>query len=177
MATIEAVEKKEAGLKAMMKTVGRDKRKIEETIATLDEYKKEALEKTWREVGRDFGAIFADLLPGSFAKLVPLEGRGVGEGLEVKVSLGKVWKSSLAELSGGQRYGFGCLFSFFSSFPPGGREPGRSRSLFSLSSALPFLVVPFLSVPRLIVLLEQIPHRPLPHPRPPTILPRPHVHP
>lgn len=105
MATIEAVEKKEAALKAMMKTVGRDKRKIEETIASLDEYKKEALEKTWREVDRDFGAIFAELLPGSFAKLVPLEGRGVGEGLEVKVSLGKVWKSSLAELSGGQRYG------------------------------------------------------------------------
>lgn len=110
MATIDAVEKKEAALKGMMKTVVRDKRKIEETIGTLDEYKKEALEKTWVKVDRDFGAIFAELLPGSFAKLVPLEGKGVGDGLEVKVSLGKVWKTSLAELSGGQRYGFYAFY-------------------------------------------------------------------
>ena len=104
MATIDAVEKKEAGLKGMMKTVVRDKRKIEETIGSLDEYKKEALEKTWRKVNGDFGNIFAELLPGSFAKLDPPEGKGIADGLEVRVCLGKVWKQSLAELSGGQRY-------------------------------------------------------------------------
>ncbi|KAK3112061.1 Structural maintenance of chromosomes protein 2 [Teratosphaeriaceae sp. CCFEE 6253] len=103
MATIDSVEKKEAGLKNMMKTIVRDKRKIEETIASLDEYKKAALEKTWKKVDVDFGLIFNDLLPGNTAKLVPLEGKGVQEGLEVKVCLGKVWKSSLTELSGGQR--------------------------------------------------------------------------
>lgn len=104
MQMIDGVEKKEAALKNMMKTVIRDKKKIEETIESLDEYKKEALEKTWRKVNGDFGHIFADLLPGSFAKLDPLEGKSISEGLEVKVSLGKVWKQSLTELSGGQRY-------------------------------------------------------------------------
>lgn len=104
MNMIDSVEKKEASLKNMMKTVIRDKRKIEETITTLDEYKKEALQKTWEKVNADFGAIFAELLPGSFAKLDPPEGKTIGDGLEVKVCLGKVWKQSLTELSGGQRF-------------------------------------------------------------------------
>ncbi|KAL9104392.1 MAG: hypothetical protein Q9163_000650 [Psora crenata] len=103
MNMIDSVEKKEASLKNMMKTVIRDKRKIEETITSLDEYKKEALQKTWLKVNGDFGAIFAELLPGSFAKLDPPEGKQISDGLEVKVSLGKVWKQSLTELSGGQR--------------------------------------------------------------------------
>ncbi|KAI4095306.1 MAG: hypothetical protein L6R37_007083 [Teloschistes peruensis] len=103
MAMIDSVEKKEASLKNMMRTVVRDKRKIEETVATLDEYKREALRRTWEKVNGDFGNIFRDLLPGSFARLDPCEGRGIEEGLEVRVCLGKVWKSSLTELSGGQR--------------------------------------------------------------------------
>ncbi|MCJ1478210.1 Structural maintenance of chromosomes protein 2 [Lambiella insularis] len=103
MNMIDSVEKKEFALKNMMKTVIRDKRKIEETISSLDEYKKEALRKTWSKVNGDFGQIFAELLPGSFAKLDPPEGKQISDGLEVKVSLGKVWKQSLTELSGGQR--------------------------------------------------------------------------
>lgn len=104
MNMIDSVEKKEVSLKNMMKTVVRDKRKIEETIASLDEYKKEALQKTWSKVNSDFGQIFSELLPGSnFAKLDPPEGKAISDGLEVKVCLGKVWKQSLTELSGGQR--------------------------------------------------------------------------
>lgn len=106
MPMIDSVEKKEASLKNMLKTVIRDKRKIEETIEQLDEYKKEALLKTWRKVTEDFGNIFSDLLPGNnTAKLVPLDDKieRIQEGLEVKVCLGKVWKQSLTELSGGQR--------------------------------------------------------------------------
>lgn len=53
---------------------------------------------------RDFGGIFAELLPGNFAKLQPPEGQDLTQGLEVKVQLGSVWKQSLTELSGGQRY-------------------------------------------------------------------------
>lgn len=104
MNMIDSVEKKEVSLKNMMRTVIRDKRKIEETISNLDEYKREALQKTWQKVNGDFGQIFAELLPGSFAKLDPPEGKTITEGLEVKVCLGKVWKQSLSELSGGQRY-------------------------------------------------------------------------
>ncbi|KAH6685674.1 RecF/RecN/SMC [Plectosphaerella plurivora] len=103
MNMIDSVEKKEVSLKHMMKTVIRDKRKIEETIVSLDDYKKKALHQTWEKVNGDFGQIFNELLPGSFAKLDPPEGKTISEGLEVKVSLGKVWKQSLTELSGGQR--------------------------------------------------------------------------
>ncbi|KAH8912766.1 SMC2-like protein [Coniochaeta sp. PMI_546] len=103
MSSIEQNEKKEAALKHMMKTVVRDKRKIEETIVSLDDYKKKALHETWSKVNADFGQIFNELLPGSFAKLDPPEGKTISDGLEVKVCLGKVWKQSLTELSGGQR--------------------------------------------------------------------------
>jgi len=104
MATIDSVEKKEASLKQMMRTVIKDKKKIEETIESLDDYKREALHKTWSKVNEDFGLIFNDLLPGNTAKLDPPEGKEISDGLEVKVCLGKVWKQSLTELSGGQRY-------------------------------------------------------------------------
>lgn len=104
MNMIDSVEKKEVSLKHMIKTVIRDKRKIEETIVSLDEYKKKALKETWQKVNGDFGNIFSELLPGgSFAKLDPPEGKTISDGLEVKVCLGKVWKQSLTELSGGQR--------------------------------------------------------------------------
>ncbi|KAK4134310.1 SMC2-like protein, partial [Trichocladium antarcticum] len=103
MNMIDSVEKKEVSLKHMMKTVVRDKRKIEDTIVNLDDYKKKALQETWQKVNADFGQIFAELLPGSFAKLDPPEGKTISEGLEVKVCLGRVWKQSLTELSGGQR--------------------------------------------------------------------------
>lgn len=53
---------------------------------------------------RQFGQIFAELLPSNFAKLQPPEGKELTDGLEVKVRLGQVWKQSLTELSGGQRF-------------------------------------------------------------------------
>ncbi|KAH9917715.1 condensin complex subunit SMC2 [Fomitopsis serialis] len=100
---IDTVEKKEAALKKMLGTVLKDKEKIEQTIEELDRYKRDALEKTWSKVNGDFGGIFAELLPGNFAKLQPPEGQDLTQGLEVKVQLGSVWKQSLTELSGGQR--------------------------------------------------------------------------
>ncbi|KAA8571968.1 hypothetical protein EYC84_001909 [Monilinia fructicola] len=114
MNMIDSVEKKEVALKNMMKTVIRDKKKIEETISSLDEYKKKALQETWQKVNKNFGQIFAELLPGSFAKLDPPEGKTIADGLEVKVSLGKVWKQSLTELSGGQR----SLIALFTHYGP-----------------------------------------------------------
>lgn len=90
----------------MLSTVVGDKEKIEETIRELEHHKRDALQTTWQKVNADFGGIFAELLPGNFAKLVPPDGQDVTQGLEVKVQLGSVWKQSLTELSGGQRYGF-----------------------------------------------------------------------
>lgn len=103
MDTIDRVEKKETSLKQMFSTVKRDKSKIEETIKSLDGYKRDALETTWEKVNVDFGSIFSELLPGNSAKLEAPEGQTISQGLEVKVCLGGVWKQSLTELSGGQR--------------------------------------------------------------------------
>lgn len=104
MNMIDRVMTKEKSLKQMLATVCRDKSKIEETIEQLDQYKKEALMRTWTKVNSDFGSIFDELLPGgNTAKLVAPEGQTINEGLEVKVCLGGVWKQSLTELSGGQR--------------------------------------------------------------------------
>jgi len=100
---LDSVEKKEVALKKMLSTVLKDKEKIEETIEELDRYKRDALQKTWEKVNGDFGGIFAELLPGNFAKLQPPDGQDLMQGLEVKVRLGSVWKQSLTELSGGQR--------------------------------------------------------------------------
>ncbi|RLV90445.1 Structural maintenance of chromosomes protein 2 [Spathaspora sp. JA1] len=103
MNMIDNVEKKEASLKTMVKTIEKDKSKIEHTISKLNGYKRETLNTTYQKVSTDFGQIFSDLLPGSFAKLVPVNMMDVTQGLEVKVKLGEVWKESLVELSGGQR--------------------------------------------------------------------------
>ncbi|GEQ69197.1 hypothetical protein JCM33374_g2868 [Metschnikowia sp. JCM 33374] len=103
MSMIDNVEKKEAALMHMIRTIVKDKSKIENTIDKLNGYKRETLDATYRKVSDDFGNIFADLLPGSFAKLVPVNFLDVTNGLEVKVKLGPVWKESLVELSGGQR--------------------------------------------------------------------------
>ncbi|RDB22008.1 Structural maintenance of chromosomes protein 2 [Hypsizygus marmoreus] len=103
MNMIDNVEKREVELQKMLATVMKDKEKIEETIDELDRYKRDALQKTWEKVDGDFGGIFAELLPGNFAKLQPPDGQDLMDGLEVKVQLGSVWKQSLTELSGGQR--------------------------------------------------------------------------
>lgn len=103
MAMIDSVEKKEVSLKKNMSIVIKDKQKIEETIKKLDRYKHDKLDETWEKVNGHFGKMFTDLLPGAFAKLEPLEGKTVSDGLDIKVMLGKVWKQSLTELSGGQR--------------------------------------------------------------------------
>jgi structural maintenance of chromosome 2 len=50
MGMIDSVEKKETALKTMVRTVIKDKAKIEETIVSLEEYKKEALHRTWQKV-------------------------------------------------------------------------------------------------------------------------------
>ena len=114
MNMIDSVEKKEGELKRMLNTVVRDKVKITKTIESLDEYKRDALKRTWEKVTVDFGQIFSELLPGSFAKLEPPEGKDITEGLEVKVSLGKVWKQSLTELSGGQRLALYSVLQIYS---------------------------------------------------------------
>ncbi|CAK9439480.1 uncharacterized protein LODBEIA_P35800 [Lodderomyces beijingensis] len=103
MSMIEETEKRETSLKLKIKTIEKDKKKIASTVEKLDGEIRKTLNLTYQKVSEDFGQIFSDLLPGSFAKLVPVNMMDVTKGLEVKVKLGPVWKNSLVELSGGQR--------------------------------------------------------------------------
>ncbi|KAF8915928.1 condensin complex subunit SMC2 [Mucidula mucida] len=96
---ITDVEKREEALQQNLKTVLADKEKIEVTIEEIDNYKREALEKTWTKVSK----YLCRIVTGQFRQLQPPEGQDMMNGLEVKVQLGTVWKQSLTELSGGQR--------------------------------------------------------------------------
>ena len=142
MAMIDQVEKQEKELVKMYTQVEKDKVKIEQTIDKLDNYKKTALTQTWEKVNGDFGAIFGDLLPGNFSKLQPPDGMDITQGLEVKVRLGSVWKQSLTELSGGQRYVLVSSIEDESSADtelplPDPSLPSRSSCRSSNSSQLP----------------------------------------
>jgi len=103
MGMIEKAESEYTELLRKRKVIESDKKKIQSVIEELDVKKKTELEHTWVKVNRDFGSIFATLLPGAASKLEPPEGMHAWEGLEVKVGFGGVWKESLSELSGGQR--------------------------------------------------------------------------
>ncbi len=48
----DSVEKREEALQQNLKTVLADKEKIEVTIEEIDNYKREALEKTWTKVSK-----------------------------------------------------------------------------------------------------------------------------
>ena len=103
MQMFEKAEHEYTELKRKKDVVEADKAKIRATMDDLDEKKREALEITWKKVDKDFGSIFSTLLPGTMAKLEPVEGSSFMDGLEVKVAFGGVWKESLSELSGGQK--------------------------------------------------------------------------
>ncbi|KAK9888184.1 hypothetical protein WA026_000453 [Henosepilachna vigintioctopunctata] len=99
----EQEEKQYNEVKKKQAIVENDKKKLLAVMVELDEKKKQSLKLAFDQVSKDFGSIFNTLLPGAFAKLAAPFGMTILEGVEVKVSLGGVWKESLTELSGGQR--------------------------------------------------------------------------
>ena len=103
MQMFEKAEHEYTELQRKKDVVEADKAKIRDVMHDLDEKKREALKTTWKKVDKDLGSIFATLLPGTMAKLEPVEGTSFMDGLEVKVAFGGVWKESLSELSGGQK--------------------------------------------------------------------------
>lgn len=103
MGMIEKAESEYKGLMTKKQIIENDKTKIQSVIKELDMKKNEAVEKTWQKVTKDFGMIFSTLLPGTTAKLQPVDPDRILDGLQVKVAFGSVWKESLTELSGGQR--------------------------------------------------------------------------
>ncbi|ORM41473.1 Structural maintenance of chromosomes protein 2 [Babesia sp. Xinjiang] len=79
-----------------------DRDKIHSVIADLDVKKHENINEIFRTVTRYFSDIFHVLLSNAEAKLVPVGG-DIANGIEMKVGFNGAWKSSLSELSGGQR--------------------------------------------------------------------------
>ncbi|XP_055388632.1 uncharacterized protein LOC129617420 [Condylostylus longicornis] len=103
VATLQNAEKQLSGLCEKKTQLIRDKQKLEEFIEELDVKKKLALEGCWKQVNENFSAIFSMLLPASDARLALTSSKELQDGLEMKVTLSGVQKSSLGELSGGQR--------------------------------------------------------------------------
>lgn len=99
----EQEEKQYNEMRKKQHMVENDKKKLIMVMEDLDRKKKESLKLAFDQVSKDFGSIFNTLLPGANAKLAAPFGSTILEGVEVKVSLGGVWKESLTELSGGQR--------------------------------------------------------------------------
>eukprot|EP00624_Nannochloropsis_granulata_P000256 evm.model.NODE_10904_length_5915_cov_18.506340.1 len=88
MAMIEKVEGEYEELGKKLEIIDNDKVKMMSVIEELEMKKNEALQTTWVKVNKDFGSIFSTLLPGTSAKLEPVEEGSVLEGLEVKVAFG-----------------------------------------------------------------------------------------
>jgi structural maintenance of chromosome 2 len=103
MAMFEKAEQEYKDLLEKREIILNDKKKIEHVIKDLDKKKIETLRKTWAKVNKDFDSIFGTLLPFTNAKLEAPPGMDETEGLEIKVAFNGIWKTSLTELSGGQR--------------------------------------------------------------------------
>jgi len=81
----------------------KDKNLIEKAITELDDKRKDALQEIYEHVNKNLNSIYSTLLPGTKAKLGFVPGKGLMDGLELKVAFNDCWKKSLSELSGGQR--------------------------------------------------------------------------
>lgn len=99
----DKVEKEYKTLVEKRETIRQDKLIINAGMEDLDIKKKEALEKCYMAVNKNLGKIFSTFLPGTNAKVQQIVGKDLSEGLELSVAFNNVWKSSLTELSGGQR--------------------------------------------------------------------------
>ncbi|CAH8560447.1 unnamed protein product [Heterobilharzia americana] len=113
MTMLDSAEKQYSELMERREIVLGDKQKIQSVIDDLDKRKEQVLMSAYNTVNEEFNNIFGTLLPRSRARLSPPEKLTVLDGLEIKVAFGDVWKDSLAELSGGQRYEFNCAQLYF----------------------------------------------------------------
>nr|XP_022902308.1 structural maintenance of chromosomes protein 2 [Onthophagus taurus] len=99
----EHEEKAYATIQKKINQINIDKELLKKSIKSLDSQKEEAIKIAFEQVTKDLGSILSTLLPGANAKLGIPKGHSILTGVEIKVSLGGVWKESLGELSGGQR--------------------------------------------------------------------------
>lgn len=91
-AMFEVEEKKFQEIVRKQDIVRIDREKLVAMISELDEKKEHALKLAMKQVSKDFGSIFATLLPGANAKLVPMQGPKFLQGLEVSKNTQLVFK-------------------------------------------------------------------------------------
>lgn len=85
-------------------TVTQDKENLKSILEEWQQKKEQTVMKTFEKVNKALDGIFSTLLPGTQAKLKPVNERSIlEEGVELSVAFNGVWKNSLNELSGGQR--------------------------------------------------------------------------
>jgi structural maintenance of chromosome 2 len=85
-------------------TVLQDKQNLIEILDECRHKKEETVMKTFEKVNKAINAIFSTLLPGTQARLKPVDENSIlQEGVELSVAFNGIWKNSLNELSGGQR--------------------------------------------------------------------------
>lgn len=91
-AMFEVEEKKFQDIVRKQGIVKIDRKKLVAMMTELDEKKEQALKLAMEQVSKDFGSIFATLLPGANAKLVPTQGNKFLQGLEVSKITDLFWK-------------------------------------------------------------------------------------
>eukprot|EP00915_Cephaloidophora_sp_WS-2016_P005182 GHVH01006881.1.p1 GENE.GHVH01006881.1~~GHVH01006881.1.p1 ORF type:complete len:1247 (-),score=253.27 GHVH01006881.1:3313-6948(-) len=99
---VDEAEKNYNAISDRRENVLRDRDAIVEFIKELDRQKEEEVLNCQVLVNEHFNSIFSTLLPNTTAALEPVVD-GNSPGLQMKVAFNGKWKSSLSELSGGQR--------------------------------------------------------------------------
>jgi len=84
-------------------TIERNKEDLLSTMGKLDDLKLNLVRDAYENINEEFNKMMGTLLPESAAKLVPVNHADLSQGLNIHVQLGGVWKTSLSELSGGQK--------------------------------------------------------------------------
>eukprot|EP00917_Polyrhabdina_sp_WS-2016_P028581 GHVP01060928.1.p1 GENE.GHVP01060928.1~~GHVP01060928.1.p1 ORF type:complete len:812 (-),score=229.04 GHVP01060928.1:1808-4243(-) len=100
---LDIAEKEHENLATKRTQIKKDKESIEDFIRDLDDKKCKTLDLCWQQVNKNFSDIFNSLLPEANCRLNAINPKDVSDGLEMNVKFGNNWKSSLTELSGGQR--------------------------------------------------------------------------
>jgi len=102
---LENAKRDHAELLKNERALQQDKVQILQTINEVDNLRRAKLKETARQVSENFNKIFSELLPTCTCRLEPIEDKTTDTlvGLEMKVAFDRMEKSSLSELSGGQR--------------------------------------------------------------------------
>ena len=98
------IEKQTEDLLMKRREVMENKDELLQVLETWKENKEKTVLKTYKQVNKSLNDIFSTLLPGTKARLTPVnKDKFLEEGVQLSVAFNDKWKIGLNELSGGQR--------------------------------------------------------------------------